>query len=66
MDMLPVISSAMQAVGYDPVSRRLRIRFVEGNEYDFCGVPESVYRGLMVASSKGTYYNDYIKDRYAC
>jgi hypothetical protein len=66
MEMKLVTSSAMQAVGYDPASRRMRIRFAEGNDYDFCGVPESIYQGLMSAFSKGTYYNDYIKDRYPC
>jgi hypothetical protein len=66
MDMKLVNSSAMQAVGYDAASRRMRIRFAEGNDYDFCEVPESIYQGLMSASSKGTYYNAYIKDRYQC
>lgn len=66
MHMTSVQSSAMEAVGYDSDSRRLRIRFTGGNEYDFCGVPESVYNGLMSAWSKGTYYNDHIKDRYQC
>lgn len=66
MQLIPVRSSAVEAVGYDPLSRRLRIRFTGGREYDFCGVPESVYRGFIEAPSKGTYYNDYIKDRYPC
>jgi len=66
MDMKLVNSSAMRAVGYDAASRRMRIRFAEGNDYDFCGVPETIYQGLMTASSKGTYYNAHIKDRYPC
>lgn len=44
----------------------MRIRFAGGNEYDFCGVPEAVHEALMSASSKGTFYNDYIRDRYQC
>lgn len=66
MQMRPVSSSAIEAVGYDPSIGRMRIRFTGGNEYDFCGVPESVYRGLISSWSKGTYYNDHIKDRYQC
>ena len=66
VDMRPVSSSAIEAVGYDPSTRRMRIRFAGRNEYDFCGVPETVYQGLMSASSKGTYYNDHIRDRYQC
>lgn len=66
MDMIRVSSSAIIAIGYDPSTRRMKIQFVEGHTYDFCGVPESVFSGLLRASSKGTYYNDHIRDRYQC
>lgn len=66
MEMKPVNSSAIRAVGYDVATRGMRILFKQGHYYDFCGVPEQVYLGLMRASSKGTYYNDHIKDRYQC
>lgn len=64
--MIPVNSSAMGAVGYDPSSKRMKIRFDQGDTYDYCGVPQSVFDGLMNAHSKGGYYNDHIKDRYQC
>ena len=66
MYMLAVSSSAIEAVGYDPNTRRMRIRFIGGNEYDFCNVPEGVYGELMSAPSKGIYYNNHIRDRYPC
>jgi hypothetical protein len=66
MEMVRVNSSAIEAVGYDPGSRRMKIRFTSGKVYDFCGVPESVHSSLMRAYSKGTCYNDHIKDRYQC
>ena len=66
MKMIRVVSSALQAVGYDPETWRMKITFAQGYTYDFCGVPQHVYDGLMRAGSKGTYYNDYIKDRYKC
>ena len=56
----------MSAVGYEPNTRRMKITFAQGHTYDFCGVPQHVYDGLMRSFSKGTYYNDHIKDRYAC
>ena len=64
--MVSVSSSAISAVGYDPSTMRMKIRFVQGNTYDFCGVPASIFSGLLNAESKGTYYNDYIRDRYPC
>ncbi len=58
-------SSAIKRAEYDERTRRLTIWFPKG-AYDFCGVPANVWGGLLSASSKGTYYNDYIADRYQC
>jgi len=66
MEMIPVRSNAIRAVGYDQVNMRMRILFVQGRSYDFCRVPGHVYNGLMSASSMGSYYNNFIKDRYHC
>jgi hypothetical protein len=64
--MIHVKSSAISAVGYDAQGHRMKITFVQGHTYDFCGVPQHVFDGLLRASSKGIYYNDYVKDRYQC
>lgn len=66
MEMVKVRSSAIRAVGYDHSIRRMRITFEQGHTYDFCEVPPDVHQALMSASSKGTYYNKHIKDRYSC
>ncbi len=67
MEMIPVRSSAIAAVGYDPNTGRMKIRFTsQGTTYDFCGVPQHIYNGLMAAASKGTYYDRVIRDRYQC
>ena len=43
------------------------IRFLSSPKpYDFLGVPENVYYGMLQASSKGKYFNANIKDRYYC
>jgi len=66
VEMIRVNSRAMSAVGYDPSTQVLKITFSRGNTYDFCRVPQYIFDGLMGAFSKGTYYNDHIKDRYPC
>lgn len=66
MQMIRINSSAMVAVGYDPQAHRMKITFTQGHTYDFCGVPQHVFDGLMRAVSKGGYYNNHIKDRYQC
>lgn len=63
MEMIPVASSNLSAVGYDANSQVLRIRFHSGT-YDYYGVPVNVYQSLMNASSKGGYHAAYIKDSY--
>ncbi len=66
MEMISVSSSAISAVGYDADTQRMKIRFTEGKTYDFCRVPPYIFNGLLTAGSKGTYYNDHIRDRYQC
>ncbi|MFD1416272.1 KTSC domain-containing protein [Oceanobacillus jeddahense] len=63
MNMIPVSSSDLQAVGYDSLTRRLVIQFTE-RTYEYSDVPESIYKGLMNSSSKGKYHHEYIKNSY--
>ncbi len=43
--MVYLQSSAIRAVHYNPSTRRMVIEFTSGHSYQFCGVPEPVYRG---------------------
>ncbi len=59
-------SSAISRVEYNATTATLSIWFVQsGGPYDYYGVPQSVYEGLLGARSAGTYYNDYIRDQYS-
>lgn len=66
MEMIRVHSTAIAAIGYDQATQRLKITFQQGHTYDFCRVPAYVFKGFLESNSKGTYYNDRIKDRYQC
>lgn len=46
MRMIPVSSSNLESVGYE--NGILCIAFHGGRIYEYTGVPESVYQGLMV------------------
>lgn len=61
MEMQAVSSSNLAAVGYDYDTATLRIEFLKSGCYDYFGVPTDVYEGLLAASSKGTYFDQYIK-----
>ncbi len=62
MNMVPVSSSNLSAVGYDPATRKLRVAFLSGSLYEYSGVPASVHAGLMAAGSHGSYFDTYIKN----
>lgn len=62
MTLTPVSSSAIHAIGYDGYT--LTVEFRNGGVYDHPGVPYEVYAGLMSASSKGAFYNRYVRGRY--
>jgi hypothetical protein len=62
MIMILVSSSAIHAIGYDGYT--LAVVFHDSGRYDHPGVPYDVYAALMAATSKGTFYNRYIRGRY--
>lgn len=57
-----VSSSAISRIEWS--NGTLSIWFVESGRYDYFGVPESVYIAFLNAGSKGTFFNDRIRDRY--
>jgi hypothetical protein len=62
MEMQAVSSSDVSEIGYDLETATLRIRFLKGSRlYDYYGVPEEIYLGLMNAPSIGQYLNVNIK-----
>jgi hypothetical protein len=64
MDRIIVNSSNLVSVGYKKETQALEVEFQSGNIYQYLGVPESVYQGLMTASSKGEYFHDNILKEY--
>src|SRR4030095_9787270 len=53
--LVPVESSMIQAVGYDPETRILEVVFNSGQTYCYEDVPPEVHQALMAADSKGQY-----------
>jgi hypothetical protein len=63
---IPVTSSQIAAVGYDPAARRLVVRFRgaggrPGAVYSYDGVPAEVAAGLIAAARPGIYFNRHIR-----
>ncbi len=64
MRRTPVSSSNLASVGYDEYEHILEVEFLSGSVYHYYNVPEQVYRGLMSASSHGTYFGEYVRTSY--
>jgi hypothetical protein len=63
-DLVPVESSAVEAVGYDADQQELWVRFTGGAVYAYVDVPEDTHRALLAADSIGTFVNHEIKPHH--
>ena len=64
MEMTPVASSNIEAVGFDEDLSQLHIRFHSGQTYIYDGVPRDLFEDLMMAASLGSFFNREIKPNF--
>jgi hypothetical protein len=64
MDMKPVKSSNIKAIGYDPAKGRLQVEFLHGGVYQYEGVPQEAYDGLLKAKSIGSHFFKHIRSAF--
>ena len=62
MNRMTVNSSNIASVGFE--AGTLEVEFKSGGIYQYMNVPELIYRSLLAAPSKGSYFASNIKDRY--
>ena len=61
MNRIPVSSSTIDSIGYDPESAILEIEFQNRSIYLYFDIPPYIHDDLMSASSHGRYFNALIK-----
>lgn len=61
MEMLNVQSTNLKSVGYDDNQKFLYIEFKHGGKYKYLNVKKSIYDKLLVADSKGKFFDQNIK-----
>jgi KTSC domain len=66
LEQIDLDSTALTWVRYFPEKHILRIELRTGRCYDYFTVPARIYRELLVAESKGRYYNHYIRNDFPC
>jgi hypothetical protein len=64
MNREQVQSSMITSVGYDAQTAILEIEFRNGRTYRYFDVPEFLYRGFVLAASKGQYFSRRIDSRF--
>ncbi len=64
MQLDPVESSMLAAVGYDAHLQALVVLYNSGKAYQYLEVPPDVFQGLIEASSKGRFMLDHVIDHF--
>jgi hypothetical protein len=64
MDVTVVVSTTLSTIAYDGIRNLLQLEFRRGAVYQYFDVPVAVHEALLGASSKGSYFNLAIRDRY--
>jgi hypothetical protein len=62
----PVVSSSIASIAFEVDTETLEVQFVTGSVYRYRGVEEQVYEKFLAAPSKGSFFNEHIKDTYPC
>ena len=66
MERLPVKSSNIAAVGYDPTEQILEVEFKNGGIFAYQGVPAQEVVNLHGAESVGKYLHSKIRPNFQC
>jgi len=64
MPFTPLQSSMLAGFDYDADVKALKLRFRDGHEAVYLGVPADVVEGLDLADSPGKYFHSAIKGRF--
>lgn len=58
-------SSSLASIGYSPTQGALEVEFKHGAVYRYLDVPTNVFEAFMAAESKGTFFNQAVKNTYS-
>ena len=65
MQRVRLESRTLASAFYDPGRCQLELEFRSGKRYLYFRVPQSCYEELLLAESKGGYFNRSIRNRFA-
>jgi len=65
MEMLPISSGKLCAIGYDSRERTLQVQLNDGRALQYSGVGEETWRRLKNSGSPWSFYRDNIEEEFA-
>lgn len=65
MQMTPVRSSMIAAVGYDPDTQQLQVEFSNGSVWQYDDVDPADAEGLKSSASAGAFFHGNIRNSYS-
>lgn len=60
-----VDSTSLRSIGYDKREGTLEVEFHSGAVYAYKNVPPSIWTELLATPSKGKFFQELIRDRFA-
>jgi len=64
MELHPVASVNIRAIGYDHDSQRLVVQFHSGRQYAYADVPPEVHEAFLEAKSMGIFFVREVRGKY--
>ena len=64
IEMIPVVSSNIESIGYNEGTQILRVKFLNGAIYEYKNIPLIEFEQLKNTSSVGSYLNRNIARNY--
>ena len=64
MEMKPINSGKLRAIGYDGRARLLQVQLDDGSILQYSGIGEEVWRRLSSSGAAWSYYRDNIEEEF--
>lgn len=64
MEMKPINSGKLRAIGYDARARILQVKFDTGDTLQYSGVGEDLWRRLSSSGAAWSFYRDNIEEEF--
>lgn len=64
MNTVPVKSSNIARVGYEPASKTMEVHFHNGTRYHYHNVPHATHAAFVGAESLGKHFGQHVKPHF--